>query len=97
VTSIRTPFGVYKVPLRQRVDTKALEAVAQKTGGFFRKAEDAKSLREIYEEIDKMEKSEIESVRFIDYKESFLGFALAGLLLIACEIVLNNTAFRKIP
>lgn len=97
VTSIRTPFGVYKVPLRQRVDTSALEAVAQKTGGFFRKAEDATSLRKIYEEIDKMEKSEIESVRFIDYKESFVGFALAGLLLIAGEIVLTNTAFRKIP
>jgi len=54
-------------------------------------------LREIYEEIDKMEKSEIESVRFVDYRESFLGFALAGLLLIVFEIVLNSTLFRKIP
>jgi len=97
VTSIRTPFGVYKVPSRQRVDTKTLEAIAEKTGGFFRKAEDAESLREICEEIDRMEKSEIESVRFIDYKESFLGFALAGLFLIACEIVFKNTLFRKIP
>lgn len=97
VTSIRTPFGVYKVPSRQRVDTKTLEAIAEKTGGFFRKAEDAESLLEIYEEIDKMEKSEVESIRFVDYKESFLGFALAALLLIACEIVLSSTLFRKIP
>ncbi len=97
VSSIRTPFGVYKVPSRQRVDTKTLAAIAEKTDGFFRKAEDAKSLREIYEEIDKMEKSEVESIRFVDYKESFLGFALAGLLLLACEIILNSTLFRKIP
>ncbi len=97
VTSIRTPFGVYKVPSMQQVDTKTLEIIAEKTGGFFRKAEDGESLREIYEEIDKMEKSEIESVRFVDYKESFLGFALAGLLLIFLEIVLNSTLFRKIP
>lgn len=97
VTSIQTPFGVYKIPSTQSVDTKTLQAVAEKTGGFFRKAEDAESLYEIYEEIDKMEKSEIESVRFVDYKESFLWFALAGLFLIVCEIILNNTFFRKIP
>ena len=97
VTSVRTPFGVYKIPSRQRVDTKTLEAMAEKTGGFFRKAEDAESLRDIYEEIDKMEKSEIESIRFVDYRESFIGFALAGLLLLVCEIVLNSTVFRKIP
>ena len=97
VTSLRTPFGVYKIPSRQRVDTKTLEAIAEKTGGFFRKAEDAESLRDIYKEIDKMEKSEIESVRFVDYKESFIGFALAGLLLLVSEIILNSTAFRKIP
>lgn len=97
VTSVQTPFGVFKVPSTQRVDAKTLEVIAEKTGGFFRKAEDAASLRDIYEEIDKMEKSEIESVRFVDYKESFRGFALAGLFLIACEILLNSTWFRKIP
>jgi Ca-activated chloride channel family protein len=97
VTSIRTPFGVYKVPSRQRVDTKTLETIAQETHGFFRKAEDGESLREIYEEIDQMEKSEIESIRFIDYKETFIKFVLAGLLLIIVEIILNNTLFRKIP
>ncbi len=97
VASIRTPFGVYKVPSRQRVDTKTLEAIAERTGGFFRKAEDAESLRDIYEEIDKMEKSEIESVRFIDYEESYVGFALAGLLLIVFEIIINCTWLRKIP
>ncbi len=97
VTSIRTPFGVYKVPSMQQVDTRAMEAIAKETGGFFRKAEDGESLREIYEEIDKMEKSEIESVRFVDYHEAFVKFALAGLLLIIAEMILSNTVFRKIP
>lgn len=97
VTSIRTPFGVYKVPTGQRVDTSALKAVAEKTGGFFRMAEDAGSLQAIYEEIDKLEKSEIESIRFVDYKESFLPFGLAGLIFIGLEIFLSCTVFRKIP
>jgi Ca-activated chloride channel family protein len=97
VTSIRTPFGIYKIPLEQRVDTGVMKKIAQKTGGFFRKAEDAGSLRDIYEEIGKMEKSEIESIRFVDYRESFPLFALAGVLLLGCEILLNATLFRKIP
>lgn len=97
VTSIQTPFGVYKVPMRQQVDTSAMKAIAEKTGGLFRKVDNAEALLSIYEEIDKLEKSEIESVKFIDYKESFLFFALAGLLFIGCEIILSCTLFRKIP
>ena len=97
VRSIRTPFGVYKVPLNQPVDTSALKAIAQTTGGFFRKADDAQSLRAIYEEIDKMEKSEVESVRFVDYRESFIPFAMAAVGLMLVAILLSNTVFRKIP
>ncbi len=97
VTSIQTPFGVYKVPSRQTVDTSALKAIAEKTGGFYREAEDVASLREIYKEIDGMEKSEIESVRFIDYRELFHWFALAGLMLVILETILKTTLFRKAP
>ncbi len=97
VTSVQTAFGVFKIPSRQTVDTKTLQAIAEKTGGFFRQAEDAASLRDIYEEIDQMEKSEIESVRFVDYKETFVWFALAGFVLIICETLLRSTLFRRIP
>ena len=97
VTSVQTAFGVFKIPSRQSVDTKTLQAIADKTGGFFRQAEDAASLRDIYEEIDQMEKSEIESVRFVDYKETFVWFALTGFVLIFCETLLRSTLFRRIP
>ncbi|MFO7558197.1 MAG: VWA domain-containing protein [Desulfobacterales bacterium] len=96
-TSIRTPFGVYKLPMRQGVDVNTLEAVAKKTGGFFRMAEDDQSLREIYEEIDRMEKTEIESFKFVNYKEAFLPFIVAVLFLTGLEILLTETIFRKIP
>jgi Ca-activated chloride channel family protein len=97
VMTQRTPFGVFKVPMGARVDTSMLSAIAEKTGGIFREAENAASLREIYKEIDEMEKSEIESIRFVDYKEAFLAFALAGLIMLALEIILKATIFRKIP
>jgi Ca-activated chloride channel family protein len=97
MTSVKTPFGVYKVPAGSNVDTQTLKTIADKTGGIFRQAEDAKSLTAIYKEIDQMEKSEIESIRYIDYKENFLIFALLGLGLIGIEIILSCTLFRKIP
>ncbi|MBW1893828.1 MAG: VWA domain-containing protein [Deltaproteobacteria bacterium] len=97
VTSIKTPFGVYKMPVGPRVDTSELKAVAEKTGGFFRQAQNAEALREIYREIDGMERTEIESVRFVDYKEVFHWPLLAGLFLIGLEIILTSTLFRKIP
>jgi Ca-activated chloride channel family protein len=95
--SIKTPFGVYKVPVGHSVDTTALKKIAEETGGFFREAGDAASLAAIYKEIDKMEKTDIESVKYVDYKEAFLPFAMLGLIMIAMEIALSNTVFRKLP
>ena len=97
MTTVKTPFGVYKVPMGSDVDTGTLKTIADKTGGIFRQADDAKSLEAIYKEIGNMEKSEIESIRYIDYKENFLVFALLGLGLIVVEIFLSCTLFRKIP
>jgi len=96
-TQIKTPFGVYKIPAGSRISTGELKAVAEKTGGFFRQAEDAGTLHEVYREIDSMEKTEIESVRFVDYNEVFHWPLLAGLFLIGLEIFLTSTIFRKIP
>jgi Ca-activated chloride channel family protein len=97
VTSIQTPLGAFKIPSRQRVDTETLRRVAEETGGIFREADDAESLLDIYREIDSMEKSEVESIRFVDYRESFLLLALTGFILIICEVILRNTIFRRIP
>ena len=59
--------------------------------------DDEESLREVYRQIDELERSEIESVRFVDYKELFGLFALAALGLLLAEAALANTVFRRIP
>ncbi len=94
---IKTLFGRFAMPLGQGVDEKTLKAIAQKTGGRYWTAEDAEALRSIYEEIDQLEKTEIESVRYMDYEERFLPFALAALLLLLAEVILANTIFRRVP
>jgi Ca-activated chloride channel family protein len=97
VRTVRTVFGDFKVPVGEGVDEETLQRVADVTNGRFYLAEDEKSLRQIYEEIDRMETSEIESVRFVDYKELFPSFALAALCVMLVEVALANTIFRRIP
>ena len=97
VSTIRTLLGSFKVPQSNQVDMGTLNQIADKTGGLSRQAKDEESLRMIYEEIDRLEKSEIESIRYVDYRELFVPFALAALLLILLERALAGTIFRRIP
>jgi Ca-activated chloride channel family protein len=96
---IRVPtlFGTQVIQRGPGVDKQTLSALAQTTGGIFRMAEDGDALRAVYGEINELEKSEIESIRYMDYTERFTPFALAGLILLALEILLRTTYFRRIP
>lgn len=95
---IRTPLGNYRqaIPMPP-MDTRPLENLATQTGGLFRLASDAQSLQAVYEEIDRLERSEVESVRYVNYKELYQPFALAGFVLLALAQVLASTWFRRIP
>ncbi|MEW6535122.1 MAG: VWA domain-containing protein [Candidatus Auribacterota bacterium] len=84
-------------PVRIDIDETALKSIAEATGGEYFRATDSKSLREIYDIIDRMEKTETQSDIYMDYDEGFFYFVLPGLALLIAEIILANTRFRKIP
>ena len=97
VTTIKTPFGAYKVPTGQGVDEDTLKSVADTTGGLYRMADTAKALIDVYENIDELERTEIETVRYMDYKEKFLPWSLLALVCICVEVGLGATVFRRVP
>lgn len=97
VRTVQTLFGAYKVPTSSGMDEATLQAVAEVTSGLYRSADSADALRAVYEEIDQLERSEIEAVRYVDYKEAFLPFGLVALVLIALETALRCVTFRKAP
>jgi Ca-activated chloride channel family protein len=78
-------------------DWETLEKIAEITGGRFWLAEDGESLRAVYEEINRLEKSEFESVRYVNYRERFAPFALAAVVLLLLEALLHQTVLRRIP
>ena len=79
------------------MDAAGLQAVAERTGGLFRLAEDTQSLIAVYGEIDRLEKSEVESVRYVDFRERFAPWALAALGAAVAAAVLAATVFRRTP
>lgn len=95
--ALQTPFGEYKVPAGPGVDEATLKAIAEETGGACWLAESTDKLEAVYREIDRMEKTEIEAIRYLDYLERFPVFVLAALVLLCFEQVLASTVFRRIP
>ncbi|NLZ59139.1 MAG: VWA domain-containing protein [Lentisphaerae bacterium] len=79
------------------LDTRPLQELADKTGGLFRLANDAGSLLAVYQKIDQLERSELESLRSLDYKECFVPYAFAALLMLGLKLLLENTLLRRLP
>ena len=79
------------------IDTKTLGDIARGTDGKFYRATNAKELREIYHEIDQLEKSKIDVQHFSRRYEAYQPFALGALLALLLEVLLRITVFRRIP
>jgi len=79
------------------IDEETLKKIAEKTKGRYYRATDTKSLRNIYEEIDKIEKTPIEEKGYTEFKELFHLFLIPALVLLLLEVILKNTVLRRIP
>ena len=85
-------FGMTKV----EIDEELLKNVANKTGGLYFRATDNKKLEEIYNEINKLEKTEVEEIKYSDSEEKFRLLIVAAIGLIFVELILKYIVFRSI-
>ena len=96
-TTVQTSLGTYKIPTGQNLDEGLLKRIAENTGGFYGRADDAKALRTLVERIDELEKTEVKSVQYTQFAERFGWWTLAALLVLSAEMLTRCTVFRKIP
>ena len=94
--TVRTPLGTVRVPTGG-MDEATLRTVAEVSGGRYFVAADGDALRNVYREIDRLEKTEIETLELSQHDEAFLPYALAAGLLLLAEIFLSNTWLRRAP
>lgn len=90
-------FGKRYQYQRVDVDLDALKAIANQTGGRFFQADDIKALNQIYEMINRLEKTKVEVEKWVEYKEYYFWFMVAGLGLLFLYIVMTNTRLLRIP
>ena len=93
----QTAFGVQYHNIPVDIDEPTLKQISSITGGQYFRATDNASLKEIYSEIDKMEKTKISVQQFSKKQEEYKSWALLIFALLLLEILLRNTLLRNIP
>ncbi len=95
---VQDQFGrVHIQQMEVQIDEDLLKQIAALTGGQYFRATDNKGLRQVYDQIDKLEKSKIDVTEFRKKHEIFLPFALWALALFTLEILLRYLYFRLWP
>ncbi|RLC05760.1 MAG: magnesium chelatase [Deltaproteobacteria bacterium] len=90
-------FGKRYVYQKVDVDLTALKTIAKETNAEFFEAGDLKSLEQIYEMINNLEKTKVDVEKWVEYKELYPGPLIAGLLIFLLYTILSNTRFLRIP
>ena len=90
-------FGRRYVTIDASIDEETLQAIADQTGGRYFRATSAEALEKIYAEIDRMERSEAETVEYVDYNEKGPFLALLAGLALSGALLLSGTVANRIP
>ena len=91
------PYGgqVIKVPVE--IDENTLGRIAEITDGGYYRATNNSKLKEVYEQIDKLERTKLNVKEFSTREEEYLSFAIVAFVALLLEILLNNTILKRIP
>lgn len=84
-------YGMTKV----EIDEKLLESIAKQTGGLYFRATDNERLKDIYQEINKLEKTEVEEFKYSNAQEMYRTFVLISFFLVFLEWLLRSTIFKS--
>ncbi len=93
----RTPFGVQYQNIDVRIDEEVLQQISAMTDGAYFRATDNQKLKDIYQEIDMLEKSRIDVKQVSQKTEEYQGFLFWALFLILFEFMLRISIFRNNP
>ena len=93
---VQTPFGTQIQQMKVEIDEKLLTQMANMTGGKYFRATSNQKLDEVYQEIDKLERSKIEVTEFRRLHEEFYPLVAWALALLLIEFLLRKTIFRTL-
>lgn len=92
----QTPFGVQYQMIDVEIDEDVLQKIAETTDGQYFRATNNDKLKDIYEEIDKLEKTKMKVKKFSKKDEQYFLFALVGFAFLLLDFLLRQTVLRNI-
>ena len=92
----QTPFGVQYQDVEVQIDEETLQNIATVTNGKYFRATNNSKLKEIYKDIDKLEKSKIEVTEFHKRSEEFSNFAIPAFIILLFGFILEKTYLKQI-
>ncbi|WP_321517190.1 VWA domain-containing protein [uncultured Bacteroides sp.] len=92
-----TASGVQYINMPVEIDESTLKQIAETTDGEYFRATSTSKLKEVYQEIDKLEKTKLNVKAFSKRQENYQPFALILLICILSEVLLRNSILKKIP
>ena len=93
----QTPMGIRYQDIPVEIDEDVLQQIALMTGGSYFRATDNSTLKSIYEEIDRLEKSKLQVSEYSKKSEEYYPFLLVAMFLLLCELILRYTLLRRLP
>ena len=94
---MQTYAGVQYIQTPVEIDEQTLTQIAAETNGNYFRATSNSKLKEVYQEIDKLEKTKLNVKEFSKREEEYEVFALVAFICILLELILRNTVLKKIP
>ncbi|OCX54772.1 aerotolerance regulator BatA [Mucilaginibacter sp. PPCGB 2223] len=91
---VQTPYGIQYQKMEVDIDEPTLTKIASITGGKYFRATNNETLKNIYTQIDQLEKAKIDVTQYRKKTEMFLPFAVIALILLSLEFILRNTKFK---
>ncbi len=93
----RTPYGIQYQNMEVKIDDEVLKQISDATDAKYFRATGNNKLKDVYKEIDKLEKTKIEVTEFRRHTEEYLPYSIAACILLLLEIVLRNSLLRSVP
>ena len=94
---ITDPYGFSTTTMETKIDEASLKDIAKQTNGKYFRATDSKMLRDIFNEIDRLEKTRLDVTKFTQTEENFMPWVLAALCCLCLAYLIRYTVLRRIP
>lgn len=95
--TITDPYGFSSTTMETKIDEAALKNIAKTTGGKYFRATDSRMLREVFDEIDSLEKTRLNVNKYTQTEENFMPWIMLSLCALALMMLLRYTVLRRIP